>query len=247
MSNHYHHSPEPVASNTDPMSSITPGQSQNPLYNATLALDLANNKNLLLVIQTGKAAQARRRQHSASIPPPPQELLTPSSIGSERRPTSPPMLQAISDGYQSSDDSLHLPPSSARQRRARANAPFLPPLPGHSAIYVAVDVASAAGAHQHEVVAGPAAALFSNRQQIRRNSSSSNSGSSVSSAFSWQESIFHVRRLPDDAHDAQVCNLPESATRVERGGRSLVPPSRHGSRPHPNPLRANSVFEGGWI
>lgn len=216
------------------MSSITPGQPQNPQH-AALALDLASNKNLLLVLQTGTAAQARRRQRSASTPP--QGLLTSSSIGLQRRLTSLPPTQSVDDGYQSFDDSLHFPPPSARQRHARANVPFLPPLPGHTAMHVAVDVASTGV--PSEVVAIPTAA--SSSRQVRRNSSSS-----VSSAFSWQESIFHVRRLSDDVCDAQL-HTPIPAPRVENGGRSLVPPPRHGSRPHPSPLRSNPVFEGGWL
>lgn len=235
MSNNNHRSlDEPRASNVNSMSSLTPDQPQIP-YNAALALGLASNKNLLMVLQTGTAAQARRRQRSASTTP--QDLVTPSSTGSKRSLTSQPPTQAVSDGYQSSDDSLHLPPS-ARQRHARANAPFLPPLPGHSAMHAAVDVASAGV--PHEVVAAPAAAS-SGTQQIRRNLSSS-----VSSAFSWQESIFDVRRLSDDACNAQAYT-PVKAPRLEHGCRSLVPPPRHGSRPHPNPLRSNPVFEGGWI
>lgn len=226
---------EPMASNTDTTSSLTPDQPQNPHVSA-LVLDLASNKNLLIVLQTGTAARARRRQRSASTPP--QDLLAPSSIGLERSLTSLPPTQSVYDGYQSSDDSLHLPPSSTCQRHARANAPFLPPLPGHSAVHVAVEVASAGV--PHDVVAAPAAAS-SSTQQIRRNSSSS-----VSSAFSWQESIFHVRRLSDDVFDVQL-HTPTLAPRAEHGGRALVPPPRHGSRPHPEPLRSNPVFEGGWI
>lgn len=190
-----HRSPDELkASQIENMSSLTPGQPQNTPH-ATFPLDLASNKTLLLVLQAGTAAQARRHQRSASSTPT-QGLVPPPSIDLQSfKPPSP--SQAVSDGYQSSDDSLHIPSSSSRQRHARANVPFLPPLPGHSAVHEAAVSFPTQGFL--EIVAAPAADAISSSKQGRRNSSSS-----IPSTFSWQESIFHVRRL-SDAYNSQVC------------------------------------------
>lgn len=193
------------------------GQQHNPKY-ATFALNLASNENLLMVLKSGSTAQARRRR-SASSTAIPLFTVTPDNYPS-----------AVSDGYQSSDDSLHLP-RSTNQRRARPNTHFLPPLPGHPG----PEAVAFAGPHG----GGAPTPSISLGQVPRRNSASS-----ISSAFSWQESIFHVRRL-SDARNGRT-HAP-NAPRAERTGRSLVPPPRHGSRPHPSPLRSNPVLEGGWI